>query len=214
MEFAGKFFMICAFSIFGTSSEVLTDESSFVRGNSLEINEKDGSEFSGEKYLDVKLKTKKIFTSPLIEFELKGNGNFQPENSLELKLLETSAVKYLEELLTKLKGNEFVKIKDVKISKADIADFMRFKVSAECSKNDDKRVLKTKAQCDLIVKKVSKEFSVNELFIYFHEIGYSAEVNPGLKYIRIICDRRRYLILFSRSRTACATARRRWILLC
>lgn len=151
--------------------EVHFDE--FSGGNLLDI---DTEEDVPEKLKSmVKIKRNEFLVE--LDVDFPWNENLRVENSKEMITLKESFEKYLVDLLAKLKlKNMKVKIRELKITQ--IGDFCHFKLIAECLQ-ESKQMHEKNLQCQTIEKIFSKEFNVKELLIYFHEIGYSEQVNPS-----------------------------------
>lgn len=93
-------------------------------------------------------------------------------------ILEKSFSNYFSDLLMKL-GQSTPKVKfiDLKVKPTELHDFVHFNVNVECGNGN--KSLVTVSECQAIVKRVAKKFNVKELLVYYHEMGYSANINPG-----------------------------------
>lgn len=109
------------------------------------------------------------------------NEKYLQENSVELKTLKESFVKYFEDVFKKMKKKEIkLKVTNVKVYPVKSRDYVHFSIVVDCL-NSKKNAIDDMFECSVLIKKVIDNLSPSELLIYFHEIGYSELVNPGLK---------------------------------
>lgn len=106
------------------------------------------------------------------EFDASQFGNFY---SRKLNTLSESLEKYSADLLAKY-GFKGTKIRNVKLSSVVVNSLGHYATTAECQ-NDPNQVAENHKVCEAISKVIILNFSVNELLIYYHEIGYSENVS-------------------------------------
>lgn len=150
-------------------------------------------EFSGKSSLEstksfiknYKLKVKNDPSERKISIDFDAsvpwNEKYLQENSVELKILKESFAKYFEDVFKKMNKKEIkLKVNNVKVHPVKSRDYVHFSIGADCL-NSKKNAFDNLMECAVVIKKVVENLSPTELLIYFHEIGYSELVNPGLE---------------------------------
>lgn len=107
--------------------------------------------------------------------KLQWNEEYREAKSQKKKFFEETFSNYFYDLLVKLKIKKAtLTYAGLIMNPTEFDDLVHFNVIVECE-NGNKSV----PECQFLVKRVAKNFSVKELLVYYHEIGYSENINPG-----------------------------------
>lgn len=147
--------------------------------------EKMFEEFSGDDSSEIDdddenliSKTEDHQISIYLDVKNSWNENFLEINSPSSEILDEALRKYSSDLLTKYSKSGKIKITDLKIDPLASRDQRYIKLTARCISGKEETKMK-KLECKSIARIIERNFNVNELLRYFHEIGFQEKVNEG-----------------------------------
>lgn len=121
----------------------------------------------------------------LLEFDVSLAGNFIVQKADGMKALREAFQNYISDLLVKHGfGNLKIITKNVQLE--TVRGLKMNATNAKCQ-NEPAGRTKTAKECEAIAEIIRVSFNVNEFLVYFHEIGYTENVNligkPRLKFV-------------------------------
>ena len=200
MKFVGRIVVVGAMcSLFMTISHLNGQNITEIRMNQAKFKEfhfDHVEEFSGESLLmfDDEDESEKNILNLLIITRTKSlqrkqvlirfkarfpwNDKYRDKNSLLKEILDETFSKYFADLLVKYGQNSLkLKFAELTVNPTEFVDFVHVSLKVTCE--NEKSLVTRVSECQSIVERVVKNFSVKELLIYYHEFGYSESINQG-----------------------------------
>lgn len=153
----------------------------------------DSDEYSGDIPREENIQHRRVIKfdislSPkdfLLEFDVSLRGNVIVQKANGMKALREAFQNYISDLLVK-HGFENLKIITKNVQLETVRGLKINATIAKCQNESPSRAKKAK-ECEPIAEILRVSFNVNEFLVYFHEIGYTENVNligkPRLKFV-------------------------------